>query len=570
MRKNIITLISCLLLVAFVLTGCSGTKTDDTTGSSEATSQVAESSDNSSSETSQPDADSSEDRAMIDDNIYATGLPIAEETIDLDVVMVQQPAHGDFEEMQFFIDLEEATNIHINWTIWPSSSATEQRQLLLATGELPDIFLGQNALKDSDITTYAAEGVFLPLDDLIAEYAPNVAAAFEQNINFKNACTNVEDGKVYSIGRGAERIPKTNADCLFIYQPWLDKLGLEVPTTTEEFADVLTAFKNDDPNGNGKADEVPFSFTMGNRQNDLHSMFGSFGRVDFINNPAGHFVCDEDGTLVFTANKDEYKNAIIWFNQMFAEGLFDKEGLTSSDTKAIVALGNSEEVILGSFVGYDAANYVPQDRISDYAALKPLIGPDGDQIWSLSGYENGNITGRGFTITNTNEYPEASVRWIDQFFDKDNSVIIFLGPEGVCIEKDENGMWTYIETPADMSYSEFRFGNTPVHVPCAIFLDEWDSVVQTMDEDVYKLEILENCYKEYQTNNIPYIKYNQKETDYLNSTGADINEYVDNRLYTWLLNGGIEEEWDSYCAKLEQLGINEYYDVVNTAYERMN
>ena len=394
-------------------------------------------------------------------------------------------------------------------------------------------------------------------------------AAFERSPGFKAACTNVEDGKIYSVGRAAERVPKMNSDVLFIYKPWLDSLNLDVPQTIEEFENALRAFKTQDPNGNGRADEVPFSFTMGNNQNDLHSLFGAFGRCDYSSSTtSGHFVAEEDGMLVFTANKEEYKNAVIWMHKMFQEGLFDQEGLISKDTKSLIALGNSEDVILGSFIGYDVANYVPADRIDDYIALAPLEGPNGDRIWSISGWTNGNISGNGFVITYTNPYPEASIRWLNEFFKQDNSVQIFLGPEGVCLEKNADGMYTYIPTPEGKSYNEFRFGNAPVHVPCIILSEDWNTVVEVMDEDVVKTKIME-IYKPYMTNTVPYFKFSSSEAEYLNSYGTEILEYVNSQLFTWLLNGGIESEWDSYCKKLEDMGVDELYDVVNTAYLRL-
>ena len=215
------------------------------------------------------------------------------------------------------------------------------------------------------------------------------------------------------------------------------------------------------------------------------------------------------------------------------------------------------------------ANYVPADRIDDYIALAPLIGPEGDQIWCRSGWLNGNISGNGFVITNTNPYPEASIRWINEFFAPENTVEIFLGPEGVCLEKDASGMYTYIPTPEGMSYNEFRFGNAPVHVPCIILAEDWGTVVEVMDEDIVKTEIMESIYAQYMTNNVPYIKFTAEEADYLNTYGAEILDYVDNQMLTWMLNGGVDEQWDSYCAALDRMGVSELYETVNTAYLRM-
>ena len=116
---------------------------------------------------------------------------------------------------------------------------------------------------------------------------------------------------------------RENPDNLFINKKWLDKLGLEMPTTTDEFYQVLKAFKNGDPNGNGKADEIPFSF-LGNYANvDINSLFGSWGVID-----RPEHVMIKDGEVLFTPAEDGYKQGLVFFRKLYAEGLIDGEAFT--------------------------------------------------------------------------------------------------------------------------------------------------------------------------------------------------------------------------------------------------
>ncbi len=67
------------------------------------------------------------------------------------------------------------------------------------------------------------------------------------------------DGNIYALPQVNECYHCMYQQRMWIYKPWLDKLGLKMPTTTDEFYEVLKAFKTKDPNGNGKADEIPLS-----------------------------------------------------------------------------------------------------------------------------------------------------------------------------------------------------------------------------------------------------------------------------------------------------------------------
>ena len=89
------------------------------------------------------------------------------------------------------------------------------------------------------------------------------------------------NGNIYSIGYAAKDPCQYQPDEMYVYRPWLDKLGLDIPETTEEFYQMLKAFKEQDPNGNGVADEIPFSATPGGARG-FHSLSGAFGPAVYL------------------------------------------------------------------------------------------------------------------------------------------------------------------------------------------------------------------------------------------------------------------------------------------------
>ncbi len=493
-------------------------------------------------------------------NMYKEGLPIVKEKVTFNFVSNKDVRMQDFEDMVFFKKMEEKTNIHIDWELVDDSNWAQKKNLILASGEWPDAFymgLGYN-----DVAQYGPEGVFIKLDDLIEKYCPNIQKAFEEEPLYRRLCTSA-DGNIYSLGYANEDENQYNSDQLFIYKPWLDKLELPVPSTLDEFYDTLKAFKNDDPNGNGKPDEIPFSFRANNRIQGLISLFGSFGRVD----PTNHIIV-EGGKIVFTADKLEYKKAIAYFHTYFKEGLFDPEGFTQ-DIKQYFAKGKTEEVTLGSFMLWNAENMAGTERAENYVPVPPLKGPGGHQIWRKYNGNNGSINGAGFAITKSCNNPEIIMRWVDQMYEKKNSAQIIWGALDIVLKEGDSGILEFNPTPEGMGFDEFRRKNAPLFGPSALFAKDYGKVVMHPDFQKSKMKIKREVYDPYLTDeSLPGIPYTKEESDWLASSGEDINNYVDDNRAKWLLNGGIEKEWDEYLKRLEQLKLAEHLDMLQNAYDR--
>ena len=140
---------------------------------------------------------------------------------------------------------------------WLRPKTDQKLNLVLASGELPDVIINFGIPLDQQ-QTLADQGLIIPVDDLIAKYGDEFAKVLEDMPQIKEVYS-LSDGKMYSLPHINECYHCTLSQKAWIYKPWLDKLGLEVPTTTDELYTVLKAFKEKDPNGNGKADEIPWS-----------------------------------------------------------------------------------------------------------------------------------------------------------------------------------------------------------------------------------------------------------------------------------------------------------------------
>ena len=165
-----------------------------------------------------------------------------------------------FNELPVVMKYEKLTNVKIDWIEVPAAGVNEKKNLMLASGDLPDAFATN--LQDFDIVTYGAAKVFIPLQDLIEKYAVNYKKVIAQKPDIKKF-TKAPDGNTYTFARLNEGSWMRQLSIHGIYKPWVDKLGKAMPKTTDEFYDLMVAIKRTDLNGNGKADEVPISMALG-------------------------------------------------------------------------------------------------------------------------------------------------------------------------------------------------------------------------------------------------------------------------------------------------------------------
>ena len=172
---------------------------------------------------------------------------------------------NDFMNQGIMKELEDKHNIKINWQVYYNSDWTEQKSLLLASGDLPDAFFGSICLSETDIAQN--KDYFVELSDGIEKNMPNLTAIFEKEPELKAAAQN-RDGEIYSLVKKLPLRPKV-ANSMYINKQWLDNLGLDMPTTYEELTDVLKAFKEQDADGDGDPNnEIPYT-NAGSLSGDL-------------------------------------------------------------------------------------------------------------------------------------------------------------------------------------------------------------------------------------------------------------------------------------------------------------
>lgn len=210
-------------------------------------------------------------------------------------------------------------NPYVEWN--GGTNYLNQLNLKIAANEMPDLFIPQQGIEDS----LAKNGAIADLTELLPKYAPNVWEAIPQEMwDVVKANDPTGQGKVYYI----PGVVEYGRYAGLIRQDWLDKLGLTMPTTQDEYVNVLKAFRDMDPNGNGQKDELP---TGGREQARwMDHLFAMYGVAMFEGYPEWDIY---DGELTYAAVTPNMKAALEFISNLYQEGLIDKESLLNTKDK---------------------------------------------------------------------------------------------------------------------------------------------------------------------------------------------------------------------------------------------
>ncbi len=304
-----------------------------------------------------------------------------------------------------------------------------KKATILSSGDLPDAFIGNNTFTDQQIAQNQAD--FIDLSKYINKSTmPNLTKMLAEYPEVKAAITN-PDGKVYSLPKVAPMRP-TVANQLFINQKWLNQLGLKMPTTYDEFVNVLEQFKEKIPGSipyaTGNWDPV-FSYIL-----PFNNRLGAAGTNGMVLN---------DGKVAWAYDTEQYKEGIQAMHEAFAKGLIDPEMFTQQTTQAQNKMMATTEKV-GVAAGWTAdANFGANAK--DYVALPALKGPDGKQ-YIMSDPDHFNMSRNEVLVTTHAKNVKAMMKWLDKFYTEDASIQNYYGEFGVGTEKNVNwlhGIETY-------------------------------------------------------------------------------------------------------------------------------
>ena len=471
-------------------------------------------------------------------------------------------------------------------TTMDGGPAKEKRQISLASNDYPDLFLlipWVDAFTKAEVQRLGRQGVAVPLEDLIKEHAPNIQKALDTNATLKGMSV-APDGHIYAMPQWADCYHCTYPDKLWINSTWLKKLNLPMPKTPEDLRTVLKAFKTRDPNGNGKADEIPMISAEGDSTLIAYLM-GAFAYDPVGANNGIRSLLQLNGDKVETpVDKPKWREGLKYINSLYKDGLIDQASFTQN-SDALQAIGNNPKAVQigsspvlwpGIFVQLDSKD----GRDKQYDAVPPLTGPEGK---NYTGYNYPSSTGYTFMLTNkaSKEAQVAAIKMLDWIYSDEGREVSLMGPENVGWRKPKAGEIGLEGQPA---WYRFSGDKQPKNL-------SWDAMAQynitlafrnsqVVPKDIYSGDGLERrlfeATKQYEGHEDKAQWFPQTSvwpdpslSGELATLQTNLNTYVNQNQLAFITGSkNIDTEWDAYVKGLESTGMPRYLEINQQAYDK--
>lgn len=541
MKRFLSVFLVCIMLSTFVACGDSGSTTTDKTANPASTVESA---------------------ASTADTQAAVQAPA-----ELSVVVAKHPLTKPLTQMQFLKTIEEKANVKVNWMEYDSATWTQKKSVVLASKDLPDVFMGQYTITDTDIATFP--GVFETLDSLIDTNGPNIKKMFSE-IPLTKSLSTQADGKIYSVGLYKGIWPETWCR-MVINKTWLDKLKLQVPTTWDELYTVLKAFKTGDPNGNGEADEIPINWDGSNLDGfNITTLLGGYGLLS-SNSDNGYFI--NNGKVSNKYADPRMKELVVFLNKLNNDHLINPQVFTDDYTK-FKALGRSPNVpVLGVGFGWDLPGVVGTEWADQYVTvgpLKPNASYNGPMYAEYS-FDMLNYGTTAIAMTQKCEDKEAAMRLIDAFYDPEISLQVLFGSEGECITKNSDGTFTILP-PADpkMDAGTWKWTNG-IGDQGAYYISPSLKIEYDYVKNIANLDTVYTPYNDTvkKTDIWPriFIKYSKEDGANLGIIDTNVTNIMKSMFAQWVSSGGVEKRWDKYLKDLDNAGYQESLKIRQSYYD---
>lgn len=508
---------------------------------------------------------------------------VAEQT-DFTIISAISALSGGYADNSVLNAMQDQAGVKITWDCM-SDSLSEQVNIRIAGSDLPDAFNGVG-FNNYDLLTYGEDGTFIDLTPYITpEIMPNLSAILEAHPEIRAAIT-MSNGAIYGLPAGEQMgtagIGKAEDYSIFtipqfsmINKKWLDELGLPVPTTLEELHTALVAFKENDMSakvyGNAAGSTIPMSTGFDEWCWGQNIFYAGFGFTNWINDVCNDLVLTADGTVNFVCDDDNYRAALTYFHDWFAEGLMDKE-MFSQDTTQLMAKCSQ------GYVGVSTWWYIEElmgPYAEDYVFLPVLTGPDGTS--NVTVRTGGAINAGSLSITSACQSPEKLLAFYDLWYTGETVMQLQYGPiDTYFTGKDENGVWLSITDAECREKYGKRAGELKAQLEVAgpkLILSSYYSDVFKMEDRA--IERLTDLYDYW----MPFVKdttvypvdcvFTPDELDTIDMYRTDFENAVAEQEALWIKDGGPDDKaWEKYLKTLDRCGMSELLEVYQAAYDR--
>lgn len=468
--------------------------------------------------------------------------------------------------------LIQAANLELEYEIVPR----EQYQVVIQTrmasaSDLPDI-ANISVLDDTTALNLAKQGIIRELNSLIEQYSNgNIKKAYYETFPFAPKLTTAPDGNMYwfsnlHIKTYNKTEPAPVALTMIIRKDWMEKLGLSVPTTADEYLNVLKAMRENDANGNGQQDEVlvydPAGF--GGAIAQWFGLGSALTAIDF-----------ETNKVVSPWYQPGIKEYFKYLNRLVEEGVLATDLIGASSDKIQQAIIENKVSSLFTYGIIQTNESLVKQEKAEYLPLMPLNAVDG--IKPAVQVEPPTLVWQKYVITKACKNPEAAIAFFDMVYSDEYATLCQWGIEGQTF-KNENGINLYIgaaaKSPEEQAQSFQTVGRT-LYGDTVFPRVQFDNIERELTnipdyKSDYQLKAMKYTpyYSNFNNNflAIPTDEQLNEKTKILNN----INTYSSELATKLALGQASLDDWDKYMKELKELGLDKLIEIDQELHDRYN
>lgn len=501
-------------------------------------------------------------------------LPISEDGAELTMLTTAVNLMGDlanlginnYNDFEYMQKLEELTGVHVETTEVNFFTASEQYNVLLASGDYPDLIKNLGTYYSTGLSGALSDDIIMDLTDDLSAYAPN----YDYLIHSNDAETPyyLTDGKVLQFMGTYDSF--INNQGLVLRKDWLEECGLDVPETYDELHDVLKAFKDKYNcssaiymNNNCTITTLTEGYNVA-----TYNVSGS-GGAGGSGSSLPYYV--EDGVVKCSFIEDGYRDYLTMIHDWYEEGLMDSDFVSIEyDPFSSYLSGKitSDQMGVWCTSGEGIDNYTvpvvcmasPVQNKGDKQHMTEMTLAPADDITAIS-------------VSSACEDPDIAMAWLDYWFSEDGVAFYNFGLEGTDYTLDENSTPKFTDAVVNnefgLSASNYMrcrcaFGTMPslmlryrsAYLNSDLVNEAWDVWTSNLDGT---MAISSNVT----------MTTEQKEAETYKAT--DIMTYA-NQMISQFCNGDadIDTQWDTFVSQLKDMGIEECIELEQAAYDAAN
>jgi len=476
-----------------------------------------------------------------------------------------------FNDLPMYKEYNKRTGIEVEFIHPPVGQEAEKFNLMIASGNLPDIVEYDWSKYSGGLTKAVDDGVIIPLDDFIEDSAPNLYKIVSEHPDYKKAAT-TKDGKYYGF-------PKMNltgdvtatSGGLFLRKDWLDKVGMDVPTNVAEWTEVLRAFKNE------LGVKNPLSLYATQLKGDTGNFNSEFevGLEYFVKN----------GKVAYGPMESGYKDMIATFASWYEEGLLDREFAVTTKDTILSQVQTGETGAFWGYIGNGAGGILAaMEKTNPEFELVGAPYPKKDQSTTESYIGRVNVVAAPYAcITKNCDDPQKAAKWIDYCYGREGSLLYNRGIEGetyTMVDGIPTDTDLIINNPdgldAFAARARYHRGySSDISARFAYGTPEQQAEIKLNGlKASYPFQCQIDAYYTFNKNSenrsktlLPALEYSGDVVDEVANIKFEVDTYKDENIVRFITGDRPMSEWNDFVKELKELRVEELLKYMQESYD---